>query len=277
VYKRTLQDHLISGYNSFRYALTEPILLQLARAKFAHQYRLTENPLVSVYIPTYNRAKILVERAVTSVLSQTYKNLELIVVGDHCTDNTEELLAKIKDPRLRFFNLPKRERRYPDNVECHWLAGPVVAANKGLEMTRGEWIARLDDDDTMTEDHIEALLKFAQQNDLEFVSAAYITERDGKRIVVDVKDDKPRIGGTQTWLYRSYLKFFRYNIDCWRKSWNRVNDTDIQDRFFKAGVKMGFLDKVVTYVLPRPGESTVGLDAYRKTEQEKLSHFKFSE
>ena len=276
--KRTPADRFISGFSSLRFAMTEPLLLRIARAKYERFYAdPDENPLVSVYIPTYNRAQLLVERAVSSVLSQTYRNLELVIVGDHCTDNTAKVLSQIADPRLRFHNLPARKRRYPDVAEIHWLAGPVVPANAALELVRGKWIARIDDDDIWTPDHIEVLLRFAQKECSEFVSAAYATERHGKRILVDVKGENPRIGGTQTWLYRSYLRFFRYNINCWRKSWNRVNDTDLQDRMFKAGVRMSFLDQVVAYVLPRPGEVTVGLEAYKLTEQQKLDHYKFSD
>ena len=235
-----------------------------------------ENPLISVYIPTYNRSELLIKRAVSSVFKQTYQNFELIIVGDHCTDNTEQEIGKINDPRIRFFNLSKRDKRYPDDIEIHWLAGPVVAANQALAMVKGKWIARLDDDDIWTEDHLEVLLRFAQKHNYEFVSGAYECERDGQRIVIDVKDEIPRVGGTQTWLYRSYLKFFKYNIHCWRKNWNRVNDTDIQERLIKARVRTGFLERVVTYVLPRPGEKTVGLAAYQSTAQEKAKHFQFS-
>ena len=274
--KRTVQDRLISGFNAFRYALTEPVKLRLIRAGHERLYRdKTGDPLVSVYIPTYNRGDILIKRAVPSVLAQTYKNFELIIIGDHCTDNTEELISRIDDSRVRFYNLSERKYRYPETAENHWFAGPVVPANKALELVRGTWIARIDDDDTWTEDHIEVLLRFAQKEHHEFVSAAYVAERYGKKRVVDVKDETPRIGGTQTWLYRSYLKVFRYNINCWRKSWNRVNDTDLRDRFFRVGVRMGFLDRVVGFVLPRPGEDTVGLDAYKLTEKEKNAHFKF--
>jgi len=276
--ERTLQDRLISGFNSYRYAIMEPLKLRIARARYEHLFADSEeNPLISVYIPTYNRGQLLVERALPSVLSQTYRNFELIIVGDHCTDNTEDLLSQIDDPRVQFYNLPKRKRRYPDDIEIHWLAGPVVPANKALELVHGKWIARLDDDDVWTPNHLEVLLRFAQKGQYEFVSASYIAERYGKKILVDVKNDYPRIGGTQTWLYRSYLRFFKYNINCWRKRWNRVNDIDLQYRMFHAGVRMGFLDEVVAYVLPRPGEVTVGLEAYKLTEEEKLAHFKFHE
>lgn len=276
--KRTFEDKLISSLNSIRYALTEPLILRIMRLIYEKDYRdKSEEPLISVYTPTYNRAKLLIERAVPSVLNQTYKNFEYIIVGDCCTDETEEVVTKIGDPRIRFYNLPKRGYRYPPTVENHWFAGPVVPANFALKMLRGKWIARIDDDDIWTEDHLEVLINFAQEGNYEFVSSSYIAVRHGKEILIDVKDQVPRIGGTQTWLYRSYLKFMKYNINCWRKKWNRVNDTDLQDRFYKAGVRIGFLEKVTCYVLPRPGEETVGLEAYRLTAQDKLGHFAFRE
>jgi len=276
--KRTVTDKWISSIVALRYAVTEPALLQIARRRHSHGYgTLGERPLISVYTPTYNRADILMERAVKSVLNQTYTNFEFVIVGDHCTDRTEELIKTIKDPRIRFFNIPKRGYRYPPTAENHWLAGPVVAANTALTMLKGKWIARIDDDDIWTDDHIEALLQLAQDGNYEFVSSAYEAVKNGVRQVIDVKDEQPRIGGTQTWLYRSYLKFMKYNIQCWRKSWNRVNDTDLQNRIVKSGVRTGFLDQVTCYVLPRPGESTIGLSAYREHRQEKESHFKFED
>ncbi|MDD4910446.1 MAG: glycosyltransferase family 2 protein [Candidatus Omnitrophica bacterium] len=274
--KRGVEDRLISMRDSLYYGFAEPIRLRIDRIRYGNLYAsIKEDPLISVYVPTYNRGSLLMERAVSSVLSQTYKNFEFIIVGDCCTDNTEELVSRINDPRIRFYNLSRRRYRYPPTAENHWLAGPVVPANKALESVRGRWIARIDDDDTWTADHLDALLRFAREGDYEFVSAAYVEERRGNRMVNNAANENPRIGGTQTWLYRSYLRFFRYNINCWRKNWNRVNDTDLQDRMFRAGVRMGFLDKVVAYVLPRPGEATIGLEAYKLTEEDKLAHFKF--
>jgi glycosyltransferase involved in cell wall biosynthesis len=291
--KRTLTDRLICGFNDARYSIIEPIELKLARLKYEPDYKNSEeDPLISVYTPTYNRASILVERALPSVLAQTYKNFEYIIVGDCCTDSTEELTSQIKDSRVRFYNLPKRGYRYPPTVENHWLAGPVVPANQALNMVKGKWIARLDDDDIWTPDHLEALLRFAQTGNYEFVSSQTYEERYGKIEIVDgkeaqgpfynqknrpIKGNNPQIGSTHNWLYRSYLKFFKYNINCWRKSWNRVNDIDISVRMFKAGVRLGFLAKPLSYNLPRPGEQTVGLDAYLVAKDDKLKHFEFKE
>ena len=200
-----------------------------------------------------------------------------------------ELISQIKDPRLRFYNLPARQRSYPQTVENHWFVGGAVPANKAMDMARGQWLARVDDDDTWTPDHIEVLLRFAQQNQYEFVSSAYVAERFGKQVVVQgevmsahhpqnnapLAENGPKIGGVQTWLYRSYLRFMKYNVDCWQKSWNCVWDVDLAQRIYKAGVRIGFIDQVLAHVLPRPGESTIGLEAYRLTEEEKLKQYKF--
>ena len=69
-------------------------------------------PLVSVCIATHNRARLLTDRSIPSVLRQSYPNLELIVVGDGCTDRTAELIQEIIDPRLKFINRPEQET-YP--------------------------------------------------------------------------------------------------------------------------------------------------------------------
>ena len=61
-------------------------------------------PLISVIIPTYNRGRLILN-SVTSVLNQTYKNIELIVVDDCSTDNTEEILKSINDSRIKYVKL----------------------------------------------------------------------------------------------------------------------------------------------------------------------------
>jgi glycosyltransferase involved in cell wall biosynthesis len=288
---RSLEDRLIVGFNTWKFAIAEPLRLRVERLRHGHDYdEVKDDPLVTVCVPTYNRGPLLMERAVKSVLSQTYANLELMIVGDHCTDDTAELLAQVRDPRLRFFNLPNRRRKYTQTVENHWFVGGAIPANKAMEMARGKWIARVDDDDTWSTDHIEKLLRFAQQGNHEFVSALYEEERFGVRKVVDgvraldsyytrrpavPNDYSPKIGGVSTWFYRSYLRFMEYNVDCWRKEWNRVWDVDLSLRIHAAGTRMGFLDEVVSYVLPRPGEVSVGLEAYKLTEQEKLEQYRF--
>ncbi|MBF0531613.1 MAG: glycosyltransferase [Candidatus Omnitrophica bacterium] len=89
--------------------------------------------MISVIIPTYNRASMLV-RAVRSVLMQEGVDLELIVVDDGSTDNTESTLAAICDSRVRYHRLAV-------------TSGVSAARNAGLRLARGELIAFLDSDD----------------------------------------------------------------------------------------------------------------------------------
>src|SRR5713226_5860303 len=81
------------------------------------------HPLVTVIVATYNRSRLLTERCIPSILGQSYDNLELIIVGDGCTDDTEELLSQLNDPRLRFYNLPERGRYPSDPLRRLMVAG----------------------------------------------------------------------------------------------------------------------------------------------------------
>ncbi len=91
-----------------------------------------ENPLISVIIPTYNRANFLGE-AIESVLSQTYKNLEVIIIDDGSTDDTRQLIEKYTDKRIIYL--------YQEH------GGTSAARNKGIQEAKGEYIAFLDSDD----------------------------------------------------------------------------------------------------------------------------------
>lgn len=217
---------------------------------------------ISVYCPTFNRADILLERALPSVCNQTYSNLEFIIVDDCSTDNTREKVMawclKHHEFRVKVIRTKSRKNRYPPTRMNHWFAGPVVPANLGLDECRGHWIARIDDDDVWTPDHIEKLLGFAIKKNAEFVSSGYMVNEEYHGIEGDEWH-----GGASSYFYRSYLKFFKYNIDCWRKKTNRVNDLDLCERMRDAGVRMSFLDEPTFTITPRPGETEIGSNAYK--------------
>lgn len=256
-----LINQLISVSNLVRYWAMEPILLRLMRLRYEHLYQeIIEEPMVTIVIATYNRGKLLVERTIPSILNQKYQNFEIIIVGDHCIDNTADLLSEVKDPRIRFFDLPKRGK-YPSDVISRWFVQGVVPRNKGLELARGQWLAWISDDDILYPNHFESLLRFAKEGNYEFVSASYTYEKNGETKIQNARDFIPRIGGMQTWLYRSYLRFFKWNINSWRKKWDRPCDYDLQFRMVSAGVRMGFLEEIVAHVPPVEGTSTVGLEA----------------
>ena len=101
---RSFYDVIISAGNSLRYSATEPVILKYNRIIHEYEYKDDDSPLISVYVPTYNRAELLMERAISSVLKQTYKNFEFIIIGDHCTDKTESYVRSISDKRVSFYN-----------------------------------------------------------------------------------------------------------------------------------------------------------------------------
>ena len=90
-------------------------------------------PRVSVVLPTWNRAH-MIERAVASVLAQTFSDFELVVVDDASTDSTRAVVAAIADPRLRVHTLPENR-------------GPAAARNAGIDLARGNFVAFHDSDD----------------------------------------------------------------------------------------------------------------------------------
>ena len=271
-----MKNWAISTARSAYYATTEPVRLRHARWEHGDGIDGVWNrgdPLVSVIIPTHNRAKILRDRALASIKKQTYRNLEIIIAAHGCTDDTvRELLDYEISVTLRGKCLiVPRKPKYPPTAENHWFAGPVDPINAGLKWASGKWIARIDDDDTWTPDHIEKLLRFAQGGNYEFVSSAYVA--NGKPVEHDGYE--PPIGGVQTWLARSYLKLFRANPDCWRRRIHRVNDTELAHRYRMAGVRTGWTPAVTAKIEPRPGETVIGLKAYQQNRAETERKYAF--
>jgi glycosyltransferase involved in cell wall biosynthesis len=104
-----------------------------------------EDPLVSVILATYNWTSVL-RYAIHSVLCQTFADWELLVVGDCCTDDTAEVVASFKDPRIRWHNLP-------ENTGSQ--SGPN---NAGLAMAAGKYVAYIHQDDLWLPDHLAVLV-----------------------------------------------------------------------------------------------------------------------
>ena len=237
----------------------ERVLLREARKHYESQYRTPEKyPLVSVIIPTWNRGELLVERTLPSIFRQTYEHFEIVIVGDCCTDNTGELLSKIDDPRLHFFNLPERGN-YPKEKKALWQVAGSVPKNKALELCRGKWVAPLDDDDVFTENHIEILLRYAQEHDLEFVYG---------KLKMEISPGEWREKGfvkqemsmqNSTTLFRSYIKLFRPDVNAWRVG--LTGDYHRTIRYRETGVRIGFLNEIVALMPLRPGQTGLGLMA----------------
>lgn len=94
----------------------------------------------SVVIPAHNRAYTL-PACIESVLQQSFKNFEILVIDDCSNDNTQEILAKIEDKRVRYYRLVHN-------------GGAQTARNVGIQKARGKWIAFLDSDDLWMQDKL---------------------------------------------------------------------------------------------------------------------------
>ena len=217
-------------------------LLEKARRNNSKN-NLNKSPLISVCIPTYNRGKILIKRTIPSVLRQTYQNFEIIIVGDHCTDNTEKLIKNFNDKRIKFYNLPKRGK-YPRNQQDRWMVAGVVPANKGIDLCSGNWIAHLDDDDEFSTDHIEVLLNYSLEHNYEMVYGVVQMEKEpGKWINLGAYPLKRRRICRLSALYNSKLRFFKYDINAWKYS--EPADWNMWRRMKEAGVRIGFINNVI--------------------------------
>jgi glycosyltransferase involved in cell wall biosynthesis len=133
------------------------------------------SPSVSVILPTYNRAALL-PRAIHSVLNQSYRDLELVVVDDCSNDGTEQELSKIRDPRLRMI-------RQTVN------SGPSAARNAGIRASTGHYVAFQDSDTEWSPEKLRKQIELLEQRDENgtYPAACYsrfIILRGNKKIVV---------------------------------------------------------------------------------------------
>ena len=109
-------------------------------------------PLVTVIIATYNRSGPL-HYAISSVLAQTFDDFELLVVGDACTDDSEQVVRAFPDSRISWHNLPAN-------------TGNQSGPNKqGLALAKGDYIAYLGHDDLWHPDHLKNLVSAIEAND----------------------------------------------------------------------------------------------------------------
>lgn len=108
-------------------------------------------PAISVITPVYNNA-LYMREAFDSILNQTFRDFEYIVINDGSTDNSLDILAEYakKDPRIR--------------VASHGNKGYIAALNEGLEVARAEFIARMDADDVAMPDRFEKQIAHLRAN-----------------------------------------------------------------------------------------------------------------
>lgn len=146
---------------------------------------------ISVIIPTYNRADCI-EKSIRSVLEQTYRDFELIIVDDGSSDNTQDVVNSIDDERIRYVKMPENK-------------GASAARNEGIRQAAYDYIAFQDSDDMWKPDKLEKQMQTLMDNpQAGMVYCAYECQSfDGD--VVIVPDEKMPLYEKQGDIYEKLL------------------------------------------------------------------------
>jgi glycosyltransferase involved in cell wall biosynthesis len=131
---------------------------------------MNNSPLVSIVIPTYNHAPML-QRALATVIEQTYQNWNAIVVNNFSTDNTLEVVAAFNDPRIQCVNFRNN--------------GVIAASrNEGIVLATGKYVAFLDSDDTWFPTKLEQCVEILESGSDLVCHAEYWIDESGKSRLV---------------------------------------------------------------------------------------------
>lgn len=117
-----------------------------------------ESELVSIIMPTYNRSDVIMD-AINSILKQSYRNWELLVVDDGSTDDTKQIIEQIGDNRIRYFRNEEK-------------SGVSSSRNKGLQNAKGQYIAYLDSDNDWEEHYLLLMIHTCKEYGYESIYSA---------------------------------------------------------------------------------------------------------
>jgi glycosyltransferase involved in cell wall biosynthesis len=229
-------------------------------------------PLVSIIIPTYNRAHLIGE-TLDSVLAQTYPNWECIVVDDGSTDRTKEVVQAYvaKDTRFKYVQRPEERCK-----------GANACRNYGFEISKGTFVNWFDDDDVMLPEFIEKKTAMIERNQLDGIIS--------KTALFDSDLDKLLGRENRTFLSANLLEDFAalrtswYICDVlWRKQFlnqkplfneqlKAGQDRDFHIRMLLAAPKLEVLDAYLTQYRKHPDNLTSQIDDIEKGVDLRISH-----
>jgi glycosyltransferase involved in cell wall biosynthesis len=189
-------------------------------------------PLISVIIPGYNAEKYI-DESLDSIRRQTYEHLEIIIINDGSSDKTLAIINAhaLEDPRVKVHSFPERR-------------GIVAALNHGIELSIGDWIARMDADDIAFNDRLSQQLDWVEKNNADICGAWIVPFNEEKNWPIEVypvddADIKKAMFVScpfahPTVIIRStVIKSLRYG-----KSYDGAEDYDLWVRMAHRGLKM---------------------------------------
>ena len=210
-----------------------------------------DEPLVSVVIPTWTNWRLLRERALPSLLEQTYKRFECIVVGDAAPPEAADVVGSFGDDRLRFVNLPYRGP-YPEHDVDAWRIAGTLPANTGVALSGGRWLLHGSDDDVLRPTCIASLLALAREQAAEVAYGKQAVQVHDEIVdVIGVFPPEHGHWGAQASLIHSGLRFIWAEPSDWL--FEVPNDWSMAERMLRIGVRFAMLDEPVVDYYPSRG------------------------
>ena len=195
--------------------------------------------MVSIVIPTFNRASLL-EECIISILKQSYTDYEIIVIDDGSTDNTLEILGKYAQVYKQKIIFVEQERK-----------GPAAARNKGISLARGEIILFIDDDVVTDKDWIKYIISDFSQPDVGIVGGRTLLKRLDKFNVL-YYDNGFSASANPSYIPTNNAAFLKealnkvYDFDS-RFIYPGLEDADICLRIRKIGYRLKLNNNAVVY------------------------------
>lgn len=206
--------------------------------------------LVSILLPVYNGEKFL-KLSISSVLSQTYENFELLIYNDGSTDKTIEVINEFSDKRIVIFNFDKNK-------------GIVNALNFLIDKANGNFIARIDADDVWLQNKLETQMSFLNSNsNCDFIASyAELVDVNGEKFSTNFKqyfkqNDIYKFLPNSNFIIHSTIiikKECIYNLGLYREKYLHAEDYDLWLRLLKSKCKIVVLPEIlVKYRISRYG------------------------
>src|SRR2546427_1515979 len=200
-------------------------------------------PLISVTMTTHNRADLLLQRSIPSVVRQTYPNWELLIRGDGAGRDTEFVINSFNDPRIKYKRLPRRLYRSPKE---QWAVGSTDALNDALDEAQGDYLAHLDDDDELLPPHLETLMALLRSGGFEFGWARAHCETERGWIIFGEPPDHTMLQQRNLTVHCAVMydrrKFGHLRYDT---EGSEPADWRLWKKFAAAGARLGFSDQIV--------------------------------
>ncbi len=229
------------------------------------------NNLISVLLPVYNCDKYLAE-SIESILNQTYKNFELIIINDGSTDNSLSIIKKYERLDDRIILVSRKNK------------GLIETLNEGIKLSKGKYIARMDQDDISVNDRLDNQYKYITKNSLDICGGNVITiDKFGNELkyykkpsnqndilltlINDVPFAHPSVMIKKSFLIENNLLYGIYG--------NRnAEDLDLWLNMYRKGAKFGNINEVVLkYRILKNSMSRVNAKNIKMEVREQLNKF----